>query len=408
MKQTVVGVFDQYAAAKHAADLLRQQGIDDDDIHVTAADDDYGGTVREDGDGHREMGLMERIREFFMGTLDDDDRDEMGAYSEALRRGGAVVKVEVDEEPQIDAAREALEQAGAVDIDERVDEWKASGWAPSDSDSDIDSGRSTATMPRAGMSSSSSMAATPSGSALDTGMRSGTASSASDSATSAERSRTARSERLSDQGEQVIPVVKEEVQVGKRAVKAGGVRIYSRLVEDRVNESVELREERARVERRPADRAASDADLDALRDRSIEIEETVERPVVQKTARVVEEVVVGKDVRQKTAKIDEKVRHTEVKVDKLGGDERQRLYDDYDRDFRSDYSTRFAKSGKPYEQYEPAYRFGHSLATDPRYQGRSWEQVEADARTDWGRSHDESTWQEIKDAVRHAWDRVTS
>lgn len=210
----------------------------------------------------------------------------------------------------------------------------------------------------------------------------------------------------SEKAEEVIPVVREDVQVGKRAVKAGGVRVYSRLVADKVHESMDLREERARVERRPVDRPASEADLRALGERSIEVEETVERPVVQKTARVVEEVVVGKEVRQKRADIDETVRRTEVDVQQLGGDDRSPAYADFEQDFRSDFSTRYGSTGKRYEDIEPAYRFGHSLAGDERYTGRRWEDVEADARSDWDRSNSGSAWQDIKDAVRHAWERA--
>jgi stress response protein YsnF len=361
MRQTVVGVFDRFAAAQHAAELLQQRGIDSDDIHVTAADDGGGTTSSEP----HEEGLLDKIKNFFSGAVDDDF--EVSAYSEHVRRGGAVVKVDIEDEPQVEMAREALQSAGAVDIDERVSEWKAGGWSGADNNTQ----RSTV-------------------------MAAGSLESRADR-------QTERSE-----GEQVIPVVKEEVQVGKRTVKAGGVRVYARTVEDQVHESLELREERARVERRPVDRAASEADFNALKDRTIEVEEMVERPVVQKTARVVEEVVVGKDVRQKTANVDETVRRTEVEVENLGGDQRSRAYESFDKDFRSDFSTRFGSSGRQYEDYEPAYRFGHSLGSNPRYAGRDWDDVEADARTEWGRSNSGSTWEDMKAAVRHAWERVKS
>lgn len=361
MRQTVVGVFDRFAAAQQAADLLRQRGIDDDDIHVTAADDDNVGTLR---DEHHETGLLDKIKNFFSGDVDDDY--EVGAYSEHLRRGGAVVKVDAEDEPEVEVARETLQSAGAIDIDERVSEWKADGWNP------------------------------------------GEASTAQRSSLDESRANTTRP--LFDGGaeqESVIPVLQEELQVGKRTVKAGGVRVYSRLVEDKVHESVELREERARVERRPVDRPASADDLRALGERSIEVEETVERPVVQKTARVVEEVVVGKDVRQKTAHIDDTVRHTEVDVQDLGGSERPRAYADFDDDyFRSDFSTRYGSSGQSYDTYEPAYRFGHSLAGDSRYADRDWDAFETDARSDWTRSNPGSRWEDMKAAIRHAWERA--
>src|SRR5437764_3366736 len=48
-----------------------------------------------------------------------------------------------------------------------------------------------------------------------------------------------------------IPVVEEQLKVGKREVQRGGVRVFSRVVETPVNESVNLREEHVNVERRP-------------------------------------------------------------------------------------------------------------------------------------------------------------
>jgi uncharacterized protein (TIGR02271 family) len=205
----------------------------------------------------------------------------------------------------------------------------------------------------------------------------------------------------------VIPVLKEELEVGKRTVQAGGVRVFARTVEEPVQESLQLREERAHVERRPVDRPASAGDLDALQDRSIEVRETVERPVVHKTARVVEEVVVGKDVRQTTASIDETVRRTEVEVQPLEGDSlRATNALQGDEDYRSDFQSRYASQGDSYEQFEPAYRYGSTLRADQRYAGRSWDEVEQHAERDWTTAHPDSPWERVKGAVRHAWERV--
>lgn len=78
----------------------------------------------------------------------------------------------------------------------------------------------------------------------------------------------------------------------------------------------------------------------------------------------------------------------------------------YDSDFRNHYQTHYLGSGYPYEQYEPAYRYGYTLATDSRYAGRDWRDVEDDARLYWTNYHTDSPWEEFKDAVRHGWERV--
>jgi uncharacterized protein (TIGR02271 family) len=206
----------------------------------------------------------------------------------------------------------------------------------------------------------------------------------------------------------VIPVVREKIAVGKRTVPGGRVRVYSQLVEEPVSESVQLREEQAHVDRRSVDRPATPADLDASRDRTIEVTESSERPVVEKTARVVEEVAIGKKTRQREETIQDKVRRTEVKVENDGSrPQRGRAYDDYAEDFRNDFTSRYASQGGRYEEYEPAYRFGHLLRSDERYAGRSWDEVEMEAQRDWESRYPNSPWQRFKDAARHAWERVT-
>lgn len=118
------------------------------------------------------------------------------------------------------------------------------------------------------------------------------------------------------QGDAAIPVVAEELVVGKRAVEQGGVRVYRRVVEVPVEESVSLREEHVTMERRPVDRAVTDSDL-AFGDRTIELTETAEEAVITKNARVVEEVLVGKRVSEHVETIHDTVRKTEVEVEQI-------------------------------------------------------------------------------------------
>ena len=89
-----------------------------------------------------------------------------------------------------------------------------------------------------------------------------------------------------------IPVVEEDLVISIREVERGTVRIYSRVTAQPVEEAVRLRAEKITVERRPADRPATDADFAAAAQEVIELTETVEEPVIRTQARVVEEVVV--------------------------------------------------------------------------------------------------------------------
>jgi len=65
----------------------------------------------------------------------------------------------------------------------------------------------------------------------------------------------------------------------------------------------------------------SDTDAIGFQDKTIEVRETMEEPVISKTARVVEEVVVGKEVRERTETVGDIVRRTDVEIEQLGSDE---------------------------------------------------------------------------------------
>jgi uncharacterized protein (TIGR02271 family) len=208
-------------------------------------------------------------------------------------------------------------------------------------------------------------------------------------------------------GEVKIPVVEEELQVGTRQVRRGGVRLYTRVVERPVEETVRLRDETVHVERRAVDRPATEADVAAAQEGTLEVTETDEEPVVRKQARVVEEVVVGKAQEERTETVRDTVRRTEVEVEPVGaGHAREaRGFDAYDADFRGHYTTSLAGRGHPYERWAPGYRYGYELARDPRYAGRDWAALEPEARRDWEGRH-QGTWEEFKDTIRYAWDQV--
>jgi hypothetical protein len=171
------------------------------------------------------------------------------------------------------------------------------------------------------------------------------------------------------------------------------------MTETPVEETVNLREERINVERRPVDRPASEADFAAFQEGTIELTEISEEAVIQKQARVVEEVEVGKQVGQRDETIRDTVRKTDVDVEPMG------KAGDYDAEYRRDFESRYAGSGRQYEPYAPAYTYGTTLANDPRNRQREWKDVESDARRDWEtRGH--GAWEEFKEAIRHGWDKV--
>jgi stress response protein YsnF len=118
--------------------------------------------------------------------------------------------------------------------------------------------------------------------------------------------------------ETVVPIVQEEVRTGKRAVERGGIRIRKRVEEVPINEQVTVRDETVDVERRKVDRPASEADLATFREGTVEVRERHEEPVVEKEARVTGEVVVDKDVQERTETVQGTERRTDVDVEQLG------------------------------------------------------------------------------------------
>jgi stress response protein YsnF len=190
--------------------------------------------------------------------------------------------------------------------------------------------------------------------------------------------------------ERVIPILREEMRVGRRTVERGGVRVSSHVVQRPVSEQVNLRETRVDIERRAVDRPLR-ADERGFAEDNIEMVEMADEAVVSKQARVVEEVIVRKHVEDRTATISDQVRSTEIEFGKL------RVFDpdDYRRHFEG------LKAGGSFEAYLPAYQFGHELHQQ-RNASERWDDMEASARDRWEADHP-GTWEKFKDAIHHAW-----
>jgi len=206
---------------------------------------------------------------------------------------------------------------------------------------------------------------------------------------------------IKDQDE-IISVVGEELVVGKREIEVGGVKVTSHVVEQPVSQDVQLREEHVRVERQAVDREIDPQDAD-FRDQTIEMIEHAETPVVGKRARVIEEIKLRKDIEQRTENVKGTVRKMDVDVQQLGS--RGREFDS--SEYRPHYEQLGVKddAGFDYDQYEPAYKFGHEMREDSRFTGDKWEEVEPKARDAW-EAKNPNTWERFKASVRHAWDRM--
>jgi len=360
---TVVAVFRNTSDAQAAEDDLLASGFTEQDIYISSGTS--SGTAGTGTTDTHEGG----ITGWFKRLFGQDDDSERPYYETAVRAGSVLLSVDTTDQ-NADRAADILNRHSPVNIQEE---------AATDT-----STRDTRTGFAAGTASDTR-----------TDFSAGTPSRSTSAATAGES--------------RAIPVVQEELQVGKRSIARGGVRVYSRVVERPVEESVNLTEERVRVERKPVNRPVTEADLRAGRDEVVEVREFAEEPVVSKQARVVEEVRVNKEATQRTQTVRDTVRNTEVNVENLkeGQTSATSGSTDIDRDFQSDFTRRYGATGGSYDTYAPAYRYGYESASDPRYQGKNFSDVESDLKADYSRRYPNSTWEKMKDSIRYGWDKVT-
>ncbi|MFM9434958.1 uncharacterized protein (TIGR02271 family) [Janthinobacterium sp. CG_23.3] len=380
MQHTLVAVFDNRADAQQAKDELLSSGFASQDVRLSEGDAASAGVDQRSGaDASVNDGSIgSSIKSFFSNMFGTDTDEHAQKYSTAVSRGSYVLTVSADDEAEVERAADIVEGHGPVDIDEKSAQWRGAGM--SDEAMRMGSGGQQQSVSMSQQSEQGSQGA----------MQGSTLSGSQQ-----------REQRTSGVDSTAIPVVQEELRVGKREVQRGGVRIFQRVVETPVNETVNLREEHVSVERRPVNQPVSGADV-AFEEKSFELRESAEEAVVEKSARVVEEVVIGKEVTQRQEEISDTVRRTEVEVQQLGGGERDDTY------YRNHYNANLASMGGAYEDYAPAYGYGSRMAGDAQYQGRGWNDVEPRLRSDWEARNPGSTWERMKAAVRHGWEKVSS
>jgi len=256
MSQTVIGIFDYTSEAQEAVNYLTNNGFNRSDIDISSR-----GTDTEDST--------------MTNDHDDDDHDSIGGFFSNLfgsgdetdkytqvGRKGSIVTVHAKSSDEAENAARILDNYGAIDVDERAEQY-----------------RNTSTTGLADVNPAANTAGTDS-----------------------------------------IKIIEEKMNVGKREVETGGVRLRSRIVEQAVQEDVRLRSERVRVERTNVSRPATEADLAAFKDATITMKETAEVPVVSKEAFVTGEVSLGKEVEETNQTVQGTIRKTEVDTENFTDD----------------------------------------------------------------------------------------
>ncbi len=314
---TLTAFFDSRTDAQEAASRLRDLGIPDSSIRLVGDETRAVGETYERRD--EDKGFWESLSDFF---FPEEDR---ATYAEGLRRGGTLLTVTSIPSALYDRALDILDDEGSVDVDDRATSWRSEGWS-SDSYGDTSLGGNSAGAAAAfrgttdlDAADTSSTGAYRSGTDFtDTSLSSSEAVTGSTAAVGLDTAHLDTGSRASgfagDRDEDVIPVVEEQLRVGKRDVNLGRVRVRSYVVEEPVSTDVNLRSDSVYVERRPVDRTLTGTEA-VFTDRTIEAEEHAEEAIISKDARVKEEIALRRESSERTETVSDTVRRTEVEIE---------------------------------------------------------------------------------------------
>jgi uncharacterized protein (TIGR02271 family) len=257
--EKIVTLFDTAAHAEAAKSNLAHAGFSTDEMSIVS-----GRELPKSLDALREPGLWHRL---FGGDI---EQHEATVYAKAVESGGVVLAMRT-EAPDVPKAMAILNQHNLVDVKDR---------------------------------------------AVDTGVIS-KATAAAIAAPAAVAAAVPVKPVTTDLGKnEVIRLAEEHLDVGKRLVEQGTTRIRRFVTEKPVEEQVTLHEEHAEVVRRAISDPNYVKDID-WSDTTIEVLETSEQAVVSKSARVAEEVVVGKAGSDRVETVRDTVRRQQVEVERI-------------------------------------------------------------------------------------------
>jgi stress response protein YsnF len=270
MTHTVIGLFESKTEAQAAMQELKTAGFAQEHIDLSNRrfDETTGSAT-----GGATSGNTDGISGFF-NSLFGDDATTAQNYTNVASDAEAILTVQTDSEERARQISDIFDRNGALDVNERANQHQAS-YAQSG----------------------------------------GTTQNATQQRATTDTNATT--------GDMTIPVIEEDLQVGKRTVEQGGVRVRSRIIERPVEERLRLREEHVVVNRHAVNRAVTESDLSSFKEGEIELTERSEQAVVSKQARVVEEVEIGKQVSEREEVVRDTVRSTDVDVEEINTEVRQ-------------------------------------------------------------------------------------
>ena len=269
--EKIVTLFDSAIQAEAAKRNLVKAGFSDRDISLIS-----GERLQEEGHSIRHPSIWQRL---FGHSVDKEQAD---VYTRAMDKGGVVLTIRTEEE-KLARAMTILHSHDSVDV-------------PSRMQSSVENGT---TAP---------------------GINPTTAGKQFAGETNDRQVEPRRTSLTGDESEaDILRLAEEQVEVGKRLVSEGSTRVRRYTVTDTVSEDISLHEQHAAIFRRPVNESGSPTHVD-WSEKTVEVEETHEQPVINKTAEIIEEVVLRKETSDRVETINDSVRRQEVDIDHASTD----------------------------------------------------------------------------------------
>jgi hypothetical protein len=281
----LVAVYRTLDEARRVSDRLLAEGISPADVRMTDAPVERS-TAEVEREPHHEGGFFDWL---FASDVPDYDRDR---YSTYLNEKRSAVSVRVADEHWRDRILAVMEEFDPIDIEE-------DGRAMTEERHMAGTHFGATSVPAAGATTTA---------------RAGTARTDLGTTTGTDHLHTARTD-MGREREEVIPVVKEELDIGKRATERR-YRVRTYVIEHPVEKQTILRDERVEIEHRPISRPHVAGTTHMPEEREIEVVERHEEPFVEKRAVANEEIVVRKEVTERPETVRGTVRETKVDVEK--------------------------------------------------------------------------------------------
>lgn len=350
MQHTLVAVFDNRTDAQNALNELLSSGFTRTDVRLSNAEpSDYAGQIQTPDSADGDTGITASIKNFFGDLFGSDQAEHANRYEGAVNRGHHVLTLVANSLPEVERGADIVERYGPTDIDE------TSSGTP-----DLaTTGYSAGTMHAGSRMQQTSSLSSQSGS-IGSGSVQGNAIPA-----------------LDNPGE---PNLFQQQSMAK--AEPTGSTYQEPLAQSGLGATggTSLQGSTLRTDSMQRDTGSS---LDK------------QRSGVRIFSRGQSDAALG----------------NAAGFESGSGSSAMGAYGADDTYFRNHFDTTYGASGASYDDYQPAYSYGSEAARSGRYTNGAWDDIEADLRNDWDSRYatggEPSTWEKMKAAVRHGWERMT-